>query len=68
MLSYIASCKEEGATLLTGSEKHGGEGYFIQLMVFMDVKPDMKVMREEIFGHVRAIVKLKTEEGEVFSF
>ena len=64
-MSYIASGKEEGATVLTGGERHEGEGYFIQPTVFTDVKPDMKIMREEIFGPVGAIVKFKTEEGEV---
>ena len=66
-MSYIASGKEEGATLLTGGEKHEGEGYFIQPTVFTDVKPDMRIMREEIFGPVGSIIKFKTEEGEVFS-
>jgi len=67
-MSYIASGKEEGAKVLIGGEEHGGEGYYIQPTIFTDVKPDMKIMREEIFGPVGSIAKFKTEEGEVFFF
>ena len=62
-MSYIDSGKKDGATLLLGGQRSGTEGYFIEPTIFTDVKPEMKIMREEIFGPVAAIIKFKTEEG-----
>lgn len=63
-MGYINSGKAEGATVHVGGERHGQEGYFIQPTIFTDTKPDMKIIREEIFGPVAAIIKFKTEEGQ----
>jgi aldehyde dehydrogenase (NAD+) len=46
-----------------GGERHGEQGYFIKPTIFVDAKPNMKIMQEEIFGPVCSIVKFKTEEG-----
>ncbi|KAH8926104.1 putative indole-3-acetaldehyde dehydrogenase [Atractiella rhizophila] len=62
IMSYIQSGKDEGATALIGGERHGEEGYFIQPTVFTDVKPEHKIMREEIFGPVVAVSKFKDED------
>jgi len=64
VLSYIKSGKADGATVLVGGDKHpnGGEGYFIEPTIFTGVNADMKIMREEIFGPVGAVIKFKTEE------
>ncbi|KAJ3569879.1 hypothetical protein NP233_g4766 [Leucocoprinus birnbaumii] len=62
VLGYIDSGKSEGAKIHTGGEWVGGDGYFVKPTVFVDVKPDMKIMREEIFGPVCCLVKFKTEE------
>lgn len=64
VMGYINSGKAEGATVHVGGERHGQEGYFIQPTIFTDTKPDMKIIREEIFGPVAAIIKFKTEEGQ----
>jgi aldehyde dehydrogenase (NAD+) len=61
---YINSGTEEGATVHLGGGRHSTEGYFVQPTIFTDCKPDMKIMREEIFGPVAAIIKFKTEEGQ----
>ncbi len=60
ILSLIDSGKSEGAKLLTGGKRHGDEGYFVQPTVFGDVKDNMKICREEIFGPVMQILKFKT--------
>jgi aldehyde dehydrogenase (NAD+) len=65
IMSYIKSGKDEGATLVTGGERHGDKGYFIQPTIFSDVKPEMKIMQEEIFGPVCAIAKFKDEEDAI---
>jgi aldehyde dehydrogenase (NAD+) len=62
-MGYISSGVSEGAKVHIGGERHGDEGYFIKPTVFVDAKPSMKIMREEIFGPVCSIVKFKTEEG-----
>ena len=64
ILGYIKSGKEEGATVHLGGNAagSGGKGYYIEPTIFTDVKADMKIMREEIFGPVVAIAKFKTEE------
>jgi acyl-CoA reductase-like NAD-dependent aldehyde dehydrogenase len=56
VLSYIESGKKEGAKLLCGGEAGAGAGYFVQPTVFTDVKDDMRIAREEIFGPVVAVM------------
>jgi acyl-CoA reductase-like NAD-dependent aldehyde dehydrogenase len=57
VLRYIESGKQEGATLVAGGARTDigtGKGYFVQPTVFADVRPDMTIAREEIFGPVLA--------------
>nr|BAF57023.1 aldehyde dehydrogenase [Aciculosporium take] len=65
IMSYIKSGKEEGATVEIGGERHGKKGYFIQPTIFSNVRPEMKIMQEEIFGPVCAISKFKDEEEAI---
>ena len=60
ILNLIDSGKNEGANLQTGGSRHGDKGYFVQPTVFSDVKDDMRICREEIFGPVMQILKFKT--------
>lgn len=55
--SITRSGKEEGGVIECGGEREGNKGYFIKPTVISNVKPDMKVMKEEIFGPVAAIAK-----------
>ncbi|KAI5071387.1 hypothetical protein GOP47_0013638 [Adiantum capillus-veneris] len=59
-LDYIESGKAEGARLLTGGHSVGKQGYFIEPTIFTDVKDDMKIATDEIFGPVMSILKFKT--------
>ena len=54
VLSYIEAGRKEGASILTGGDTPGGDGYFVNPTVLVDVNPNMKVVREEIFGPVLA--------------
>ncbi|TFK20247.1 ALDH-like protein [Coprinopsis marcescibilis] len=63
VMSYIESGKAEGATVHVGGARIGNKGYFVQPTVFTDVKSDMKIAQEEIFGPVTAVFKFKAEEG-----
>ncbi|KAK2735383.1 aldehyde dehydrogenase [Colletotrichum kahawae] len=62
IMGYIKAGTDEGATIETGGARHGDKGYFIQPTIFSNVRPDMKIMQEEIFGPVCAIAKFKDED------
>jgi phenylacetaldehyde dehydrogenase len=49
---YVRQGREAGATLLTGGGCSGESGCFVEPTVMTDVKPDMSIVREEIFGPV----------------
>jgi acyl-CoA reductase-like NAD-dependent aldehyde dehydrogenase len=60
VLRYIESGKSEGATLMAGGARTDigtGKGYFVQPTVFSDVRPEMTIAREEIFGPVLAAIE-----------
>jgi aldehyde dehydrogenase (NAD+) len=59
VMGYIKSGQETGAEMLMGGKRHGGRGYFIQPTVFNNVKDDMKIAQEEIFGPVMSIIPFK---------
>jgi aldehyde dehydrogenase (NAD+) len=59
VLGYVDTGKREGATLLCGGERVGERGYFVSPTVFGDVKDDMKIAQEEIFGPVMSVLKFK---------
>ncbi len=59
---------DEGATLVTGGTGRPeslNRGYYVRPTVFADVKPDMRVSREEIFGPVISILPYESEEQVV---
>jgi phenylacetaldehyde dehydrogenase len=49
---FLDSGKADGATALTGGGRFGDRGYFVEPTVLTNTRPDMKVVREEIFGPV----------------
>ena len=59
ILSYIDAGKNEGAQMQCGGERVGDKGYFIAPTVFTDVKDEMKIAQEEIFGPVMTVMKFK---------
>ncbi|GJN38725.1 hypothetical protein PR202_gb27793 [Eleusine coracana subsp. coracana] len=65
VLSYIDHGKREGATVLTGGRPLGQNGYYIEPTVFINVKEDMTIAKEEIFGPVMCLMKFKTVEEAI---
>jgi len=67
-LAYIRLGQEEGARLAYGGKRPAdprlARGYFIEPTVFTDVRDDMRIAREEIFGPVVSILRW-SEEDEV---
>jgi phenylacetaldehyde dehydrogenase len=49
---FLESGRADGATALTGGGRYGDRGYFVEPTVLTNTRPDMKVVREEIFGPV----------------
>ncbi|WP_313431271.1 aldehyde dehydrogenase family protein [Siminovitchia terrae] len=69
VLSYIEIGKQEGAKLVCGgsqiTEDGMGAGYFVEPTIFINTTPDMRIVREEIFGPVLVVQKFKDEEEAV---
>jgi len=59
---YIETGKSEGARLVAGGERVGEKGFFIEPTIFADVKDDMTISKEEIFGPVVVISSFETEK------
>ncbi|MBX6313069.1 MAG: aldehyde dehydrogenase family protein [Isosphaeraceae bacterium] len=62
ILSYIEKGKEQGARCVTGGERFGQKGYFIKPTVFADVRDDMAIATDEIFGPVMQVLKFREVE------
>ncbi|MFM5930641.1 MAG: aldehyde dehydrogenase [Novosphingobium sp.] len=69
ILSFIEAAKGDGARLVAGGGRAEGpgldKGFFVQPTIFADVRNDMKVAAEEIFGPVLSIIPFDTEEEAV---
>ena len=66
--SYIRKGIEEGAEVLVGGEgrPRGLEaGYFVKPTVFVNVRNDMTIAREEIFGPVLCVIAYDSEEDAI---
>jgi acyl-CoA reductase-like NAD-dependent aldehyde dehydrogenase len=66
--SYIQKGIDEGATLVTGGlDMPGGKntGYFVKPTIFADVRNDMTIAQEEIFGPVLCIIPYDSEEQAI---
>jgi acyl-CoA reductase-like NAD-dependent aldehyde dehydrogenase len=65
--SYVRIGQEEGARVLTGGEPAKLEGafqngYFFQPTIFAEVKNQMRIAQEEIFGPVVSVITFKDED------
>ncbi|MWD26919.1 betaine-aldehyde dehydrogenase [Aquicoccus sp. SCR17] len=62
---YIAKGVEEGARLVTGGNRIGNEGFWLEPTIFADVTDDMTIAREEIFGPVLSVLDFEDEEEAI---
>jgi len=66
ILGYINKGKNQGAHLVLGGNKMKTDiGRFIEPTIFTDVKPEMDIAKEEIFGPVLSIIKFKSLEEAI---
>ncbi|XP_045418619.1 aldehyde dehydrogenase 1A1-like [Lemur catta] len=65
ILDLIESGKKEGAKLECGGGPWGNKGYFVQPTIFSNVRDDMRIAKEEIFGPVQQIMKFKSVDDVI---
>jgi len=65
IMEYIDHGKQSGASVHLGGTRVGNEGYFISPTIFTNTKPDMKIVKEEIFGPVGVLIPFKDEEDVI---
>jgi phenylacetaldehyde dehydrogenase len=62
--SFMNSGRQDGACFVTGGERAGTRGYFVKPTVIKDARPDMSIVREEIFGPV-VVAEPFTDAGDL---
>jgi aldehyde dehydrogenase (NAD+) len=67
VMEYIELGQKEGARLLAGGKVRTdkGGGFFIEPTCFVDVRNDMRIAREEIFGPVLVVIPFEDEEDAI---
>jgi len=63
--NYIEAGKREGAEAIIGGIKRIGKGYYVDPTIFTNIRSDMTIVREEIFGPVLSVGVFKTEEEAI---
>ncbi len=63
--SYIGIGREEGATLVCGGERVGEVGNYLSPAVFTGARPEMRIVQEEIFGPVVAMIPFEDEQEAI---
>ncbi|WP_077002407.1 aldehyde dehydrogenase [Variovorax sp. KK3] len=65
VLEYIDIARSEGATAVLGGERgrapECGQGWFVQPTIFTNVRNDMRIAQEEVFGPVLSIIRFENE-------
>jgi aldehyde dehydrogenase (NAD+) len=67
IMGYIELGKKEGARLLAGGKVRPdkGSGFFVEPTCFVDVKNNMRIAQEEIFGPVLVVIPFKDDEDAI---
>jgi aldehyde dehydrogenase (NAD+) len=59
IMHYIRLGKSEGATCVTGGNRFGDRGYYVEPTLFADVTDEMAIAKDEIFGPVLSVLRFK---------
>ena len=71
-LSYVEIAKAEGAVLVSGGGRvachsgSGNNGFFMQPALLIDSTPAMRINREEVFGPVASVIRVKDYDEALF--
>jgi aldehyde dehydrogenase (NAD+) len=59
ILGFVDLGQKQGAKLVAGGHRHGSKGFFVEPTIFDDVRDDMTIARDEIFGPVVSVLPFK---------
>ena len=62
---FVADAEAKGGKVVTGGQRHALGGSFFEPTVISNASPDMKFMKEEIFGPIAPVFKFETEEEAI---
>jgi len=65
VLEYIDIGKKEGATVVYGGNRVAGNGFYVEPTVFTNVKHEMRISQEEIFGPVASVIRFEDEADAI---
>ena len=65
ILSYIDKGKQEGADCVAGGERVGDKGYFVAPTIFDNVRDEMSIATDEIFGPVLSVLTFDDKEDMI---
>jgi aldehyde dehydrogenase (NAD+) len=65
VLNYVDVGEREGAKVVAGGARVGNLGYFVAPTVFADVRHEMRVSQEEIFGPVASVIRFENEADAI---
>ncbi|MCA9230851.1 MAG: aldehyde dehydrogenase family protein [Planctomycetales bacterium] len=57
VLKYVDYGKADGARCVSGGNRHGDQGYFVEPTLFTNVTDEMRIAQDEIFGPVLSVLK-----------
>ena len=60
ILGYVELGQKQGAKLVTGGQRVGDKGFFVEPTIFDNVKDDMAIAKDEIFGPVVSVLPFKS--------
>jgi acyl-CoA reductase-like NAD-dependent aldehyde dehydrogenase len=63
--NQVKDAVDKGATVLTGGKRPEGKGFFYEPTVLINTTPEMKVVKEEVFGPVAPIIVVADEEEAI---
>jgi aldehyde dehydrogenase (NAD+) len=61
-MEYIQIAKDEGASCVAGGRASSVGKYFVEPTIFVGVRNDMRIAREEVFGPVLCVIPFDDEE------
>jgi aldehyde dehydrogenase (NAD+) len=56
ILGYVDIGQKQGAKLVTGGHRYGSKGFYVEPTIFDDVRDDMSIAKDEIFGPVVSVL------------
>lgn len=67
VMGFIDEGRRDGVEVVTGGRRLDRKGFFVEPTVLVNVRPDMRLFREEIFGPVAAVMPFDDEEEVIAS-